>query len=166
MNEFQTTHLFKVGAAWAMGAFLNNAQFGFPWDQYHVTTSFIAVNHESNATLPIVAIVPSEAAGGLFTDYSTYHTKSYFNGTADIPGQSVFFMLRRTFVVKTFVMTIFLVNWMLVAMIMFITVVAFCGKRQMPEGLLLLPVTIILTVPSLRALMVDSPAFGELTTDY
>jgi hypothetical protein len=23
-----------------------------------------------------------------------------------------------------------------------------------------------LTVPSLRALMVDSPAFGELTTDY
>jgi hypothetical protein len=75
-------------------------------------------------------------------------------------------MLTRSPLVKAFSMIIFLVNWMLVGMILFITVVAFVGKKKMPETLSLLPITIILIVPSLRALMVNSPAFGELTTDY
>jgi hypothetical protein len=166
MNEFQTTHLLDVGTYWAVGSFINVAEFTFPWDRYQLSTSFIVVDHDTNATLPILALAPADTAGGFSTTYSGHHTTSYFNGTIDVQGQSVLFLLRRTPLVKAFSMTICLVNWSLVMMILFITVVAFLRKNPMPEGLLLVPVTVILTVPSLRALMVDSPTFGELTAEY
>ena len=149
-----------------MGAFINDAQFSFPWDQYHVTTSFIVVNRDTNATVPILAIAPAESVDGFFVTYYDYQTTNHFNGTAGVPGQSVFFMLKRSPLVKTFVMSIFLVNWMVVGIIMFITLLTIVGsKENMPENLLLLPVTVILTVPSLRALMVDSLAFGKITAE-
>jgi hypothetical protein len=166
MNEFQTTHLLDIGTFWEMGSFINNAEFAFPWDQSQLSTSFIAVNHDTNATLPILALAPADTAGGLLTTYTTNHITSYFNGTADVQGQSVLFLLRRTPLVKAFSMTICLVNWLLVGMTLFITVVAFLGKKPLPDGLLLLPVTVILIVPALRALMVDSPTFGKLTAEY
>jgi hypothetical protein len=166
MNEFQTTHLLDIGTFWALGSFINNAEFVFPWDQYQLSTSFIVVDHKTNATLPILALVPADTAGGLFTTYSDHHVTSYFNGTTNVQGKSVLFLLRRTPLVKAFSMTICLVNWLLVGMILFITVVALFGKKPMPDGLLLIPVTVILIVPSLRALMVDSPTFGELIAEY
>jgi hypothetical protein len=168
INEFQTTHLLDIGTSWEMGWFINNAEFSFPWDQYQLSTSFIVVNHDTNATLPILALTPVDTPGGFLTAYKNYRITNYFNGTADAQGMSVLFLLKRTPLVKAFSLTIYLVNWLLVGMTLFITVIAFLGKnlKSMPDGLLLLPVTVILIVPSLRALMVDSPTFGKLIAIY
>jgi hypothetical protein len=166
LNEFQTTHLLNIDAAWIMGFLVNNGQFVFPWDQYTLRTTFIAVNHENNATLPILKLAPAESVDDFLPSFKDYPATSYFNGTADVSGRAVISEIRRTPLVKAFSMTICLVNWLLAGMILFITVVAFRGNKDLADMLLLLPITVILIVPSLRALMVDSPIFGELLTNY
>lgn len=86
---------------------------------------------------------------------------SHFNGTTDTPSRTVSLALTRTPLAKAFVATIYFVNWLLTGMVLFTTVGVFrLNKKRMPDTLLALPITVILIVPSLRALMVGSPAFG------
>jgi hypothetical protein len=166
-NEFQTTQLLDIEGGTHLsgsgGSIFLDAQYGFPWDVYFLTTVFIAVDHENNATLPILKLAPVDSANDFLPDFTDSPATSHFNGTTDTPSRTVSLTLRRTPLVKAFNLTIYAVNWLLAVMVLFITVVAFHGKKKMPEVLLLLPVTVILIVPSLRALMVDSPAFGELS---
>ena len=43
---------------------------------------------------------------------------------------------------------------------MYVTIIAVVRKEKVHEGALLLPVTIVLTIPALRNLYVGSPPFG------
>lgn len=165
-NEFQTTQLLDIEGGTHLsgtrGSIFLDAQYGFPWDVYFLTTVFIAVNHENNSPLPILKLAPVDSANDFSPDFTDSPATSHFNGSADTPSRTVSLTLSRTPLVKAFSVTIFIVNWLLAGAVLFITVVAFHGKKKMSEVLLLLPVTVILIVPSLRALMVDSPAFGGL----
>lgn len=62
---------------------------------------------------------------------------------------------------KTFVMIIFFVNWALTIVVFHITVLSLVSRDVMvSEGVLVLPVTVILTIPALRSLFVGNPPFG------
>ena len=166
-NEFQTTQLLDIEGATHLHVGSTqwislNAQYGFPWDVYFLTTVFIAVNHENNITLPILKLAPVDSANDFLPDFTDSSVRSHFNGTTDSPSRMVSLTLRRTPLSKAFNLTIYVVNWLLAGMVLFITVVAFQRNKKLAEVLLLLPVTVILIVPSLRALIVNSPAFGEL----
>ena len=71
--------------------------------------------------------------------------------------------LKRSNLSIVFVITIFLVNWALTVMVVYITTIAlFSTESRITDGIVVLPVTVILTLPALRALFLDSPPFGEL----
>lgn len=125
-------------------------------------TVFLAVNHLNNATLPILRLAPVDFADNFSPSFNDFETTSDFNGTSAVASRTVTLKLQRSPLTKTFNMLIFLVNWLLAGMVLFITVVAFWWNRtNMPDALVLLPITVILTVPSLRALMVGAPSFGK-----
>lgn len=63
---------------------------------------------------------------------------------------------------KTFVMIIFFVNWALTIVVFHITVLTLVSRDvTVSDGVLVLPVTVILTIPALRSLFVENPSFGE-----
>lgn len=160
-NEFQTTQLLDIeGGFHPQGSIDMNPEYRFPWDTYRLTTVFVAVNHTNNATLPILKLALVDSANDFSPSFTDLGSKSHFNGTTDTPSRTVILILARALSVKVFNVMIFIMNWLLAVTILFITIVALFGKKKMPEVVLLLPVTVILTVPSLRALMVDSPASG------
>jgi hypothetical protein len=161
-NEFQTTQLLNIegGIHHRKGSIYMNAQYTFPWDTYLLTTVFVAVNHTNNATLPILKLALVDSANDFSPSFTDSGSTSHFNGTTDTPSRTVSLALIRAPLVKAFNMTIYAMNWLLAGTVLFITVVALFGKKKMPEVVLLLPVTVILIVPSLRALMDDSPASG------
>ena len=53
-----------------------------------------------------------------------------------------------------------LINWALALGSTYVTVVVVVRRDKVHDGVLLLPVTIILTIPTLRGLFVGSPPFG------
>ena len=60
-------------------------------------------------------------------------------------------------------MGILVLNWALTVMVVYITTIAlFSTESQIADGIAALPITVILTLPALRALFLDSPPFGEL----
>ena len=165
-NEFQTTQLLNIEGSTHLSGTKGSeldVQYGFPWDVYFLTTVFIAINHENNVTLPILKLAPVDSANEFLLDFTDSAATSHFNGTTDTPSRIVSLTLRRSPLVKVFNLIIYAVNWLLAGTVLFITIVAFHRKKKMPEVLLLLPVTVILIVPSLRTLMVNPPPFGELS---
>jgi hypothetical protein len=167
-NEFQTTQLLDIEGGYlsrqANGPIVFNAEYIFPWDQYTLTTVFLAIGHENNATLPILRVVPVDFADNFSPNVMDSPATSHFNGTTDAPSRTVSLTLTRTPLAKSFILTIYAVNWLLTVMVLFITVGAFrLDEKRVPDALLALPVTVILIVPSLRALMVGSPEFGSLS---
>jgi len=56
-----------------------------------------------------------------------------------------------------------MLNWALTVLVVYITVAVMVSrKKEAGEGVLLIPLTIILTIPALRAMFVGSPPFGIL----
>ena len=53
-----------------------------------------------------------------------------------------------------------LINWALTIGSIYITFVVIFGKEKIDLAVLVLPVTIILTIPALRALYIGSPPYG------
>ena len=84
-----------------------------------------------------------------------------FNGTT-VTSRYAYLTLKRTNVSQSFVLVIFIVNWLLTLMVVYVTMVALFDKNlQIPDGIVVLPISVILTLTGLRALFVDSPPFGE-----
>jgi hypothetical protein len=168
LNEFQTTQLLNIEGGFlgsgSRKSIFFDAEYSFPWEAYTLTTTFVAVNHKNNTVLPILRVAPVDSANDFSPEFWDGPTTIHFNGTADTASRSMLLILKRTPLAKAFSVTIFAVNWLLTGLVLFVTVVAFWrSKERMPDVLLLLPVTVILIVPSLRALMAGSPAFGEVT---
>jgi len=167
LNEFQTTQLLNIEGAFvgsgSRRSIFFDAEYSFPWETYNLATTFVAVNHKNNTVLPILRVAPVDSANDFSPAFLDWPSTIPFNGTAEATSRSMYLFLKRTPLAKAFSVTIFAVNWLLTGLVVFVTVVAFQrSKERMPDALLLLPVTVILIVPSLCALMAGSPAFGIL----
>ncbi len=55
---------------------------------------------------------------------------------------------------------LFLLNWSLTGMTMYITMLVQIGEA-LGEGIVILPLTILLILPMIRGMFVESPPFGE-----
>lgn len=70
---------------------------------------------------------------------------------------------KRHISVKLFSVVLFSTNFVFTFMLLFITVAAMHPSREfiLPKEVLLIPLTILVTLPNLRAAMPDVPPFGE-----
>jgi hypothetical protein len=165
-NEFQTTQTLQIDGPISgfkpLESLYTDAQFNFPFDSYVLQTVFIAVDSTTNNSVPIIRLTPVDSGQSFAPVFDDFATQSLFNQSTNVTSRSVELTLTRAIPVKALAILVVVLNWLLTWTVVFVTVVAFLRTDKMSDGLLLLPITVILTLPSLRAL-IGSPDQSILT---
>lgn len=155
LNEFQTTHILEITAWNGL-----DQQYAYPFDTYFLNTGFVAINSDTNASIPILSLSPVDSTNNfspyVLADKSTVIIDKDGNSTL---GRYMRMQFKRTVLTQVFVVTLFAVNWALTGVVLYITISAIDGKN-LNESMLVLPLSVIVTIPSLRALWIGAPAFG------
>ena len=167
LDEYRTTHFLDVYNQCLMvgKTQITCAQASvYPFDIFYLETHIVAINlNDTNfGAIPIVSIGFSGYSSNLAPYVIDVASTALINGTA-VTSRIAYLTLKRTNVSKGFVLVIFAINWLLTLTVVNVMLMAlFVKDLQMPEGIGVLPVSVILTLTGLRALFVDSPPFGEL----
>ncbi len=158
--EVQTEHLLEV-TAW----YGQDQQYAYPFDTYVLDTYFQALDPATNTSLPTLFVRIADATNNLQPQLgrignAQIHTnKPIVDNSTATAGFGVQYLFHRTVLSQLFVVVLFVVNWLLTAVVVYIAVSAYEGL-PLSEGVLFLPVSVILTIPALRALWVGAPDFG------
>lgn len=158
--QFVKTHTLDIQVAQLPG--VNNVfdqAFYYPFDFYHATTSFFVLNANDNTSLPITRLVFTDSVDNFKPSSIESDTQTVFNGTL-VQSRTTSLGLMRTTRAKLYTMVLFVVNWLLTLMVGYITLLTHLGE-EFGEGIIVLPLTIILTLPQIRGLFVQDPPFGE-----
>ena len=138
-----------------------------PLDQYEFTVFAFAVEKATNKSVPIAVFAVGDAGPGDFTTTSeTVPSRNEFtydtgNGpvTMEVGSYTTFAKVKHTTRAQALTLSMFVINWVLTLCSLVITVTV-ADRREMPSGVALLPVTVILSIPAIRSLYVGSPSFG------
>ena len=138
-----------------------------PFDSYIFTASVFVIEKATNKSVPIIAFAAGEAPDNFIVFSSETSTTSNFTfdsgtgpTTTAVESSVVDMEARRSQLAQAFTMCLFLANWALTIGSVYIALVALVGTEKTDAAVLLLPVTIVLTIPTLRDLYVGSPPFG------
>ncbi|KAI0743839.1 hypothetical protein C8Q80DRAFT_1183428, partial [Daedaleopsis nitida] len=155
--EIQTVHLLEV-TAW----YGQDQQYAYPFDTYELDTFFRALTPDSGIDVPILFLRIADATNSFVAtlEKDADVTTRSINNSTTTRARAVQYAFHRPALSQIFVVVLFVVNWLLTAVVLYIAVSAWEGL-PMSEGVLVLPLSVILTIPALRALWVDAPAFGE-----
>lgn len=159
INEFPTTHVLEV-IDWR-GV---DQIYAYPFDTYYLDTSIIALNG-NNKEASLLDIIPVDSTD----NFTPYILESYFiarpspvNRHTLVNARHVRIALRRTILTQFFVMSLFLTNWALTGVVVYITICANDGV-EMKNSILVLPLSVVVTIPTLRSLWIGAPGFGRFT---
>ena len=140
-----------------------------PFDWYSPVAPVFVMEKATNECVSVPTL-SSDAGNGPenFVVSSTYvPTKSSFTydsgtgpNTVEVESSVVRVEARRSQLSQAFTLCLFIVNWALTVGSVYITLLALVGAGKMDSAVLLLPVTLVLTIPVLRGLYVGSPPFG------
>ncbi|KAJ7686787.1 hypothetical protein B0H17DRAFT_1071118 [Mycena rosella] len=161
LNEFSTTHMVNIrGTA---GVWWRSQDFYYPFDRYETATAFVITNpHNASAPPPILRLTVVDAVDSFLP--ATHESAA--TGTLDglpVTARGATIHLARTEVACAFTLVLFFVNWALSLAVMYLTIVAtVTPSPSVGEGILVVPLTVVLTIPALRALFVDAPRFGVM----
>ena len=163
LNEFHYTHTIAIGSAKLTKNRAFQPQYFYPFEFYFVMTTFVAFNTATNTTLPIIRLAFSDPVNNFQTLIDESATKTYMNNTV-VKSRTTKLTLSRTVSAQIFVVLIFIANWVLTGVLVYVTSLSLWSNVKLGEGIAILPVTIILTLPQLRQFFVDAPPIGELTS--
>lgn len=131
-----------------------------PYDDYVLDVEAFIIDPTTNQSLPILKLSAADPTDNFYADNQVdWETESTFN-SARVPSRHLQMRIKRSFLSKIFTTVLLLVNWFLTIGCLRITLLSVVGHKEMAEGVLLLPITVILTIPALRELYVGSPPFG------
>ena len=132
-----------------------------PYDDYVLDIEAFVIDTATNQSLPILKFSAADPTDNFYADNQIdWDTENTFNGQR-VPSKHFQMRIKRSFLSKIFTIVLLIVNWLLTAGCLRITLLSVVGHEELGEGTLLLPITVILTIPALRALYVGSPPFGE-----
>ena len=126
------------------------------------------IGHSStNKSVPITRFAVGDPVDNFITSSVDMETKSnytYDSGTGAttvvVESRALEVRVRRSMLAQAFMLCMLLVNWALTAGSIYITYTVVNKRGSMTDAILLVPVTVILTIPVIRALYVGSPPFG------
>jgi len=137
-----------------------------PYDDYVLDVEAFVIDPTTNQSLPILKLSAADPTDNFYADNQVdWETESTFNG-GRVLSRHFKMRIKRSFMSKIFTITLLIVNWFLTAGCLRITLLSVVGHKEMGEGVLLLPITVILTIPALRQLYVGSPPFGAYFGKY
>jgi len=137
-----------------------------PFDTYTFSILAFVIDKGSNQSVPIVTFTASQAPNN--PNISSVEVETTSNYTYDsetgpatiiVDSRLVHIEATRSWFARALTMCLFLVNWALTVGSIYIVLVIF-GRGGIDDAVLLLPVTIILTIPTLRNLYSCPLSFG------
>jgi len=138
-----------------------------PFDAYSLTAFAFVIEKATNTSVPILAFAVGDAPGDFVissVETKTVSGYTYDSGTGPttigVHSSMVWIEARRSQIAQAFTMCLLLINWALTVGSIYIMLIVVFRRGGINEAVLLLPVTIILTIPTLRSLYAGSPPFG------
>ena len=138
-----------------------------PFDTYSVSALAFVIEKGTNNSVPIATFAACQGSDNFVissVETPTARNYTYDPGTGqitvEVESSTIKITAKRSQLAQTFTMCLLLINWALTIGSTFVTLVVVVRKERVHEGVLLLPVTLVLTVPALRDLYVGSPPFG------
>ena len=144
-----------------------------PFDSYGFSASAFVIEKATNKSVPIVAFAAGNGPQNFVVSSTGMPAQSMFTYdsgtgpiTALVDSRIVWIKAKRSRLAKAFTLCLFIVNWALTVGSVYITLLALVGTGKMDPAVILLPVTLVLTIPTLRNLFVGSPPFGIYIGEY
>jgi hypothetical protein len=162
LNEFQYKHTMDISTTDLQNHRPFDQRYFYPFDKYSIVTTFVVFNTAANASLPIVRLALSDTVNNFQPQLDEWQTQTRVNHSLIVNSRTTHANIQRTISAKVFVILIFISNWIITAAVMYITCLALWSNTKFGDGVVLLPMTIILTLPLLRQFFVDSPPIGIL----
>ena len=142
-----------------------------PFDSYEVGIIGFAIEKATNKSVPIISFAAGEGPDNFLVSsneepWTNIYTYDPGTGPTTVVADSrmVDVTVTRSLIAKVFTLCLLIVNVALALGSTYVTLVVFIKRGEgVHDGILLLPVTIILTIPALRALYVGSPQIGIFT---
>jgi len=138
-----------------------------PFDVCSSSALIFAIDKATNKSIPIVTLIAGRAPENFdmsFFEEETTRNYTYDSDTGpttiNVHSKVVRMEARRSRFTRALTMCLFLVNWALTTCSIYLTVLVVFRRVEKNEGTLFLPVTIILTIPTLRDLYPSSLPFG------
>lgn len=141
-----------------------NQQYFYPFDHYRAVTNFFGINTSDNTSLPISHLVFTDFANNFSPKTIEHPSRTVFNG-AFVDSFTSILRLERTTNAQLYTVVLFLLNWALTGITVYITVLIQMGEA-LGEGIVALPLTILLILPMIRNMFVESPPFGEFFVPF
>jgi len=125
------------------------------------------IEKATNKSVPILTFAAGNGPDNVVlssVEHPTNNAWTYDPGTGPttvvVESRVVEILMKRSQLAQAFTVCLLLINGALTAGSVYVTLLVMIRKEGVNDGLLLLPVTTILTIPALRALYVGSPQFG------
>ena len=138
-----------------------------PFDSYVSSALLLVIEKATNKSVPIVTFAAGEGPDNFAVSSFDMETKSnytYDSGagptTAEVESRVIRITVERSQLARAFTICMMIVGSALAIGSTYLTILVFFEGDGVDRAVLLLPVTIILTIPALRALYPGSPPFG------
>jgi hypothetical protein len=145
-------------------------EYFVPNDLYYFSAFFFVIDTATNKSIPtpVGGLINTgsgdfsiTASGESTTTHFTYNVEGE-RTTAEVQCYTIYAKVGRSVRVKVITWTLCGINWVL-ALCSMVTVISIFEKRpghRVKDGVAFLPITFILTIPTIRTLYVGSPPFG------
>ena len=139
-----------------------------PFDAYYFDVIGFVIEKATNKSVPILSFAAGEGPDNFHVSSHEHSTPSMYTydpgtgpTTVEVDSHIVYVRTTRSLIAKVFTMCLLAINVALALGSTYVTFVVFIKRGEgVHDGVLLLPVTIILTIPALRSLYVGSPPLG------
>ena len=145
-------------------------QYLTPFDGYRLTAFAFVIERATNKSLPIATFAVGDAGPADFTTTSvdtptrnnfTYDTEDG-PATVEVESHTISAKVRHSLRSRTLTFSMFAINWVLTLCSVAIALVVLRRRGEVKDGVAFLPITVILSIPTIRSLYVGSPPFGIL----
>ncbi|KAG1849505.1 hypothetical protein F4604DRAFT_92211 [Suillus subluteus] len=126
----------------------------YPFDVYSAYVSLLAIDTDSNQSLPISGVI----GYGSVIDWNG-SSVSYPTTVGNETLYALALTLRRQRMVKAFAILLVVTNWVLSVTVLWMTVLVLF-RAHVDDNLILTSAAVLFALPQIRATMPDSPPFG------
>ena len=141
-----------------------------PLDQCYFTTFAFVIESSTNKSIPITLFAVGDSADGpvdFTTTFFEVETRNNFTYstedgpvTVEVESRTMLTTTKRSNNARALTFSMFAINWILTLGSVAIALVVFRRRGEVKDGVAFLPITIILSIPTIRSLYVGSPPFG------
>jgi len=134
-----------------------------PFDTYDLAATVFVTEKATNISVPIIAFAAGGGSNNFVVSSDNLRSPSsytYDSGTGPTDVEVIYITVRMSRLAQAFTTCLLLINLALTVGSVYVTVLVLIRREQIPEGIFLFPVTVVLTIQTLRSLYPGPPPFG------